>query len=311
VVSISGSTANISFPATSTVSGALVKFLGNQLTGISPNIPEIASLNEFALSSLSRTGNVATATTTAPHGYKVGETVIIANTLGGPGNWDGAFEILTASTNTFTYSQIDADGAATTLGQSRVERISLSNSGSKIIVTDAISDDVSRITGSYIWDQAATFVLSSKKADISDSIQAGKIVRLLNVGANNLPKDGGFLIFNYGRNNQEGPVRYLYKPTNTTVAIDPSYTFKNTHSVGSSIVAINKKGPHQMSGKASEYPAYITDPSEARTILQDLIRSVKSAGIFVNFLIRFPEQLYGTLDVYNQQGLGAGEPFSD
>lgn len=50
---------------------------------------------------------------------------------------------------------------------------------------------------------------------------------------------------------------------------------------------------------AKEYPAYVTDPAEARVILQDLIRSVKSAGIFVNFLIRYPEQLYATLDVYS------------
>lgn len=302
VTSISGNTVNISFPATKTAVNAAVKFLGNELYGITPDIPPLASLNEFTLTSLSRSGNIVTATTSVPHGYKVGETVIISNTSGGPGNWNGSFKILTASGNTFTYSQIDANGSATVLGECRVERIGLANSGSKVIITDAITNDVSRITGSYIWDLSSPFVLSSKKVEILDNIQAGKIVRLLNVGPNDLPKDGGFIIFNYGRNNQEGPIRYLYKPTSTTIAIDPSYTFKNNHSAGSAIVAINKKGPHQMSGKALEYPAYITDPSEARTILQDLIKSVKSAGIFVNFLIRFPEQLYATLDVY-QSGI--------
>ena len=299
VTSISGNIANISFPATASATGAQVKFLGNQLTGITPDIPTVASLNEFTLTSLTRLSNVVTAVTSSNHGYKVGETVIISNTTGGPGNWNGSFKILTASGNTFTYKQIDTNGSATVLGESRVERIGLSNSGSKVIVIDAIFNEVSRITGSYIWDQAVAFVLSSKKAEIQDDIQAGKIVRLLNVGSNNLSKDGGFLIFNYGKNNQEGPVRYLYKPTDTTIAIDPSYTFKNTHISGSPVIAINKKGPHQMSGKAAEYPAYITDPSEARVVLQELIRSVKSAGIFVNFLIRFPEQLYATLDVYS------------
>lgn len=299
VTSISGNIANISVEATTTATAQSVKFLGNQLVGITPNLPEAANLNEFTLTSLTRSSNVVTGATALPHGYKVGESVIISNTSGGPGNWNGSFVITSVSSNTFTYNQIDASGSASTLGQARVERIAMSNSGSKVILTDAISDKVSRITGSYIWDQAATFVLSSNTGDSLEAVQAGKIVRLLNIGSNTLPDSGGFVIFNYGRSNQEGPIRYLYKPTPNTLAIDPSYTFKNSHAIGSPIVAISKKGPHQMSGKALEYPAYITDPSEARIILQELIRSVKSAGIFVNFLIRFPEQLYATLDVYN------------
>lgn len=299
VTSISGNIANISVEATTTATAQSVKFLGNQLIGITPNLPEAANLNELTLTSLTRSSNVVTGVTALPHGYKVGESVIISNTSGGPGNWNGSFIITSVSSNTFTYNQIDASGSASTLGQARVERIAMSNSGSKVILTDAISNKVSRITGSYIWDQAATFVLSSNTGDSLEAVQAGKIVRLLNIGSNTLPDSGGFVIFNYGRSNQEGPIRYLYKPTPNTLAIDPSYTFKNSHAIGSPIVAISKKGPHQMSGKALEYPAYITDPSEARIILQELIRSVKSAGIFVNFLIRFPEQLYATLDVYN------------
>jgi hypothetical protein len=160
-----------------------------------------------------------------------------------------------------------------------------------------------------MWDLAANFVLSSNKGSTTDIIQAGKIVRLLNLSSNTIPSDGGYLVFDYGRNNQEGPVRFLYKPTDNTIAIDPSYTFKYNHLIGAGVVAINYKGPHVMSGKGTEYSAYITDPSEARAILQELIRSVKSAGIFVNFLVRYPDQLYGTLDIYNQQGLGAGQPF--
>ena len=147
-----------------------------------------------------------------PHGYKVGESVIISNTSGGPGNWNGSFVITSVSSNTFTYNQIDASGSASTLGQARVERIAMSNSGSKVILTDAISNKVSRITGSYIWDQAATFVLSSNTGDSLEAVQAGKIVRLLNIGSNTLPDSGGFVIFNYGRSNQEGEEEQVRAP---------------------------------------------------------------------------------------------------
>lgn len=372
ITSIVGPVVNLSFPATSSGTGETVKFLGNTLSGITPALPIAAGLNEYNLTSLTRASNVVTGTTATPHGYLVGDTVVISGSSGiqvasttgdittgsniitnvasmsgvapgivvaGPGIPPGTLvqsntltsiimtDVATATNvgasitlsenlnlgavitsvtpTTFTYLKLGSNGSATTPGVSRIERIGLANSGSKVILTDAIDNDLSRITGTYIWDQAAQFVLSSNTAEIQDAIQAGKIVRLLNTTSNQIPADGGFLIFDYGRNNQEGPVRYLYKPTDNTIAIDPSYTFKHSHTVGSPIVAISRKGPHQMSGKATEYPAYITDPSEARFILQELIRSVKSAGIFVNFLVRYPEQLYATLDVY-QSGIDPG-----
>ncbi len=372
ITSIVGLVVNTSFPATASGNAETVKFLGNTLSGITPNLPIAAGLNEFSLVSLTRAANVVTGTTAVPHGYTVGDTVVISGSSGiqvaattgdttlgsnivtnvpsmsgvapgiviaGPGIPVGTLVVsntattitmsdvasatatgvaITLSENlnlgayitsvtptTFTYTKLGTAGSATIPGTSRIERIGLANVGSKVIAVDAISNQVSRITGTYVWDQAATFVLSSNTATISDAIQAGKIIRLLNTSSNTIPKNGGFLIFDYGRNTQEGPVRFLYKPTDNTIALDPSYTFKHNHSIGSPIVAISRKGPHQMSGRATEYPPYITDPSEARFILQDLIRSVKSAGIFVNFLVRYPEQLYATLDVY-QSGIDPG-----
>jgi hypothetical protein len=53
-----------------------------------------------------------------------------------------------------------------------------------------------------------------------------------------------------------------------------------------------------MSGLGLEVAPYLTDPSIARTVLQQLMLQVKSVGIFVDFLIRYPQQLYATLDVY-------------
>jgi len=376
ITSITGSIVNTSFPATGTTSSAPVKFLGNTLTGITPNLPIASGLNELTLTSLSRNSNIINGTTLSPHGYKIGDTMVISGSSGiqvstttgdtvqnsnivsnisnmsgvapgivvsGPGiplgsmilsstantitinqlvtstvvsspitlseNLNAGAVLTTASGNTFSFLKLGTNGSATIPGTARTERMGLASSGSKIIITNAIPSSVSRILGTYMWDKAATFVLSSNTATINDAIKAGKIIRLINTSINSISPNGGYLIFDYGRNNQEGPVRFLYKPTENTIAIDPSYTFKHNHEVGSTIVAINKKGPHQVSNNAAEYSAYITDPSEARFILQDLIRSVKSAGIFVNFLIRYPEQIFGVLDVYNQQGLGAGEPF--
>jgi len=225
---------------------------------------------------------------------------------------NGGFIITSVpSPTTYTFTDLGNNGTASNSGTSRVERAGLAPTGSNVYCTNAVPASESRIEGPYIWDLTAPFVLSSDTGTIADSIQAGKIVRLLDLGTNTIPSTGGYLIFDYGLETQEGPVRYLYKPTDSTIAIDPSYTFKFSHAIGSGITLVETNGPHTMSGTAAEYPAYITDPSQARITLENLITSVKSAGIFVNFLIRYPDQLYGTLDVYNEQGLGAGAPFSD
>lgn len=214
-------------------------------------------------------------------------------------NVNGSFVIQSASSTQFTYDLLGTDGTALVAGSSGIEEGGLANSGSKIILTTAQHNYDTRITGSYVWDTAAPYVLSDAVANTQDEIIAGKIVRLLNVSANHIPDQTGFIIFNYGQNSQEGPVKYLYKPAEGVLALDPSYIFLKDHPVGSPVVTLSHKGPHQMDGLAGEYGLYITDPSEARVILEALIQSVVSAGIFVNFLIRYPEQFYGTLDVYN------------
>jgi hypothetical protein len=379
IVSIVGNIVNIDKAATITGNTVAVSFLGNQLTGISPSLPASGALNEISNASLSRSSNIVTVNTSAPHSFNVGDNVIINGCSGIPsktttgntvanstlvtniasintiapgmivtsaqfptntrvvgvsGNTlvtdkgaittlsnavlifsedvNGGHTIQSVSTNSFTYVKIGIGGTATSAGISAVENQGLAESGSKIILTSAVPNTTSRITGPYMWDPvAAPFVLSSDTGTTAQTIRAGKIVKLLSLNSNTIPTSGGYVVFDYGLSTQEGPVRYLYKPTDTTIAIDPSYIFKYDHSVDATITLINSNGPHQMSSFGTEYPAYITDPSQARLILEDLITSVKSSGIFVNFLVRYPEQLYGTLDVYNEQGLSqAGQPFS-
>lgn len=275
---------------------------GNTLTGITPTLPPLASLNEFALTSLQRNGsNTGIGVTSSTHGYLVGEYVIISGSAGAVNSLNGTWLITAVPSPTsfqFASFGLSTGGPIATPGTSRLERVGLANSGSKVMVTDAISSEITGIKGAYMWDEAAAFVLSENTTSTADEIQAGTIVRILDIGANNIDPNGGFVVFDFGKNNQEGPVRYLYKPNDTTIVLDPSYQFLHSHPVGSTITAIRHKGPHQIKADGSDYAAYVIDPAEVLVIIENLIKSVKSAGIFVNFLVRYPEQLYGTLDVY-------------
>lgn len=365
VTDINGSTITIDFPATADGTTVPVQFGGNILNGITPNLPALATLDENTLTSLVRSGNVVTATTTSPHDYKVGDNVGIygssgvavqtasatlqssVNALTGvspvaglapgllvsgfgitPGtvimsisgttvtmslpatqnitetvtfseNLNGGYVITSVpSSNSFTYNSIGTNGSASTAGTALVQGIGMAPTGSEVIITNALPASFTGLTGSYVWDLAAPFVLSSNKAALENAIQAGQTVPLLTLSANTIPVAGGYLVFDYGLNTQEGPVKYLYAPTNTTVIVDPSHIFLHNHSIGSSVTSLNNLGPHIMSGQGTEYPPYITNPSEVRVTLEELIRSVVSAGIFIDFLIRYPDQLYSVWPTY-------------
>jgi hypothetical protein len=269
---------------------------GNILSGITPNLPEIAQLFEANIVTATRAGTTVTVVTATPHGFLVGEGVKVQNTVGETTK-NGTFVIeSTPTTTSFTYSSIGIAGVNTG-GVSRTERIGMSNDGSIAHLTSAQLD--TGILGPYEWDLGAAFVISSLTSTIQAEIKAGNIVRTMEIDSpNNIENQESFAIFDFGTEFQEGPVRILYKPTANSIQLDPAYIFKQNHEIGSSVTIIRKRGAIVMSGLGKEYSMYITDPSIAREILQDLIRQVKSVGIFIEFLIRYPQQVYGVLDVY-------------
>jgi hypothetical protein len=269
---------------------------GNVLNGITPDLPEIAGLFEANISTATRAGTTVTVVTTLPHGFAVGEGVRVQNTVADT-TMNGTFLIETVPTPTsFTYSAVGPAGINTG-GVCRVERVGMANEGSIAYLTSAQLD--TGIYGPYIWDKNAAFVLSSLTSTIQSEIKAGNNVRTLPIASpNNIADQESYAIFDFGTEFQEGPVRILYKPTANSLQLDPAYVFKQNHEIGSSVTVIRKRGAIVMSGLGKEYSMYVTDPAVAREILQDLMRQVKSVGIFIEFLIRYPQQLYNTLDVY-------------
>ena len=210
---------------------------------------------------------------------------------------DGTFTITEVpSTTSFRYVSAGESGNGVD-GLARVERSGLADSGSLVYLTTARLE--TGIYGPYIWDPNAAFVLSSFTAKMQDNIKSGNNVRTLQIETpNNIPDEEGFVIFNFGTEKQEGPVRYFYKPSDGALQLDPAYVFENNHDAGDFITVIRRRGAHVISTTGKEYAPYVTDPAVARDVLKELIRQSKSVGIFINFLIRYPQQLYGVLDVY-------------
>jgi hypothetical protein len=214
-------------------------------------------------------------------------------------NTNGPFEVVSANSGQFTIYQVGTSGSASTPGVASKEQLLLAPDSFKIIITTSVSSDITEIKGPYIWQLDAPFTLSADTSTTTTNIVAGKTYKLLVLGSNDIPDGPGYLVLDFGKNNQEGPIKYLYKASENTVAVDTTYTFQQFHDIGASVVAVSKLGPHIPTGQGNEYPPYVTNPPDARKLLQDLIVSVASAGIFIDFIIRYPNQLYGTINVYD------------
>jgi len=270
---------------------------GNTLTGITPALPLKSGIFEYSVSLAARIANVTTVTTTTAHGLKEGDSFKIEDST--DSSFDGVFVVsqVVDATN-FKYKNVGTPGVSTA-GTVRTERIGLANSGSNVYLTSARAGE--GLTGPYMWDESAPFVLAAYASKTSKEIKAGNIVLNLEINTpNNIPNENGYIIFDYGLETQEGPVRMLYKASEGVIALDPAYVFQYNHPVGSTITSIRRKGSPVLSGLGKEYPAYLSDPAAARQILQDLMSSVKSVGTFLKYVISFPKLYYSDFDTYSR-----------
>jgi hypothetical protein len=278
--------------------------VGNLLQGITPELPTESSINQFSLSSANRdNNNIITATTTTPHNYSIDKYIIINGAVLSSGTGptvNGTWKIteIVSPTSFKAYSFGGPAGTRNSTGGTvRMEKPASSTIGGLAMLRSAQINP--KAPGPYLWSDTSDFVLSSLTTNLVAPIKAGLTQKNIQVEVNDIPNAEGQLIFDFGTENQEGPIRYFSKPSSSTIAIDPSYVFEKNHAAGSSVTMIRRRGAIRFQGLGAEYAPYITDPTAAREVLKELMQQVKSVGIFLNFVIRYPAQYYSTIDVYS------------
>jgi len=151
--------------------------------------------------------------------------------------------------------------------------------------------------GSFIFDpQNASFSATSRRATLKQTISKGAVFPSINVeGAGDIPNDKGFVIFNFGRQGEEQPVKYRGRPNNNTLLLDPSYIFEKNHADGEIInllVSTLKGTVPRVAGQ--DLAVYVTGVIEARLVVQELLRETKAAGISLRFIIDAPQYIWDT-----------------
>lgn len=156
--------------------------------------------------------------------------------------------------------------------------------------------------GSYLFNPDSGFSISRISSNINQAVNAGQVYTVIPTTgpSTEFPDEIGFLVFDFGTSNQEGPVRYLGRPSNNTLLLDASYTFKKTHAQNSDVTLIRSIKPHIPNVDGTDYATYLTGTTKGRTEAERLSNALAAGGVFLNIIIVYPNGpgLNNVEDVY-------------
>lgn len=143
--------------------------------------------------------------------------------------------------------------------------------------------------GSYIFNPKSGFRISKANVVCGQNIDAGQVYSVIptNTASIDFPDEQGFLILDYGTSNQEGPIKYLGRPSNNTLLLDASYIFKKTH-INADITLVTSPKPYSPKTDGTDYQAYVTGTIKGREKAEELSKSLVAAGVFMSVIIVYP-----------------------
>jgi hypothetical protein len=218
---------------------------------------------------------------------------------------DNIVKTLTVNFHSSTQNLIVDELAGATFGVGAITRPILSNQAgySGVVIQFAASSnlldytvgdsfniaDVTNYPGSFVPDIRKTYTVTKQRGILGQSITAGNIYPTLTMqDASGIPDGSGRLIFSYGRGAEEVDIKYFGRPNNTTLLLDPSYTFLKNHSIGEVVNVIVK--PYQEPAQdGTDLSVFLVGVEAARILAQQIVESVVAAGVVVRWIVLDPE----------------------
>lgn len=150
--------------------------------------------------------------------------------------------------------------------------------------------------GSFFYDPngvQTSFTFSSQGAKLGAPIFKGDILTSITVDdTSKFENSSGLLVFGLGTSKEEAVVAYRGIPNSNTILIDPSYSFQNDHALGTTVNVVTAETPYTPRRNGDDYAIYFTSPGGARSIVEDILDSLKAAGIVIKFIVLAPTYKY-------------------
>jgi hypothetical protein len=258
-----------------------------------------------------RSSGISTITTTTTHNLLPGHLIVIQNV--NDSSFDGTFNIVGVTSNTFTYVQDTSNDIAffTPIKQQiqempRYASVYEVNPYEVVIFLPATTSIVKRdlkgawhvhnlstdkdFVSAYCYNPKTGLSISSTNTTLtSDIYQSSSQTVGFGFNTSDFPDQEGYVVFEFGTSNQEGPVKYFGRPSSKSLLLDPSYKFKKTHLAGANMSLVSRLAPYKPVGTGADYPTYLTGTARGRIEAQSLIEQLAAAGIFLNIVIVYPK----------------------
>lgn len=150
--------------------------------------------------------------------------------------------------------------------------------------------------GSFVYDStgaAQNFTVSRQHAISEEALTRGNVHTKITVDSTeDFTDQSGFLVFGWGTESQEQPVKFRGVPNSKTILLDPSYVFQNDHGVGTPVNVLVEQKAYKPRRDGTDLAIYLTSPSDAREVVQGILESLAAAGVIVNFVVLAPSYKY-------------------
>lgn len=278
---------------------------GTELLNVVPAIRPVGDKLRMGVGPLSATNgsNIITVSTIEPHGLETGMLIrmanfnqfagILAEDINGTRAVTGVIDDLT-----FTFTA-GANALSTTTNSPSIDKGEIyTTRNSKVLLTN-VQDETGYVSA-YVYDQVnAPYTIAQTQTTLSQEILLGEFGGSVQVYDSTVfPDSSGEVIFSYGRSDEEGPIKYIAKPSSGAIFIDPSYRFKKSHQSGVAINLLRSKFATEPGTVGKNYPVYVVDTISPREKLKELLLEAKAAGVSVRFIVVLPDNVYNAYSLY-------------
>jgi len=204
--------------------------------------------------------------------------------------------------NTKSLVENELQGALVGSGDSVISALASTAGSTGVVIQFAAGEDLSGFSvsgewlaakvknypGSFMPDETRGYTLTNQRGFLGQSISAGtQVPTVIMQDASKISNTPGFLAFNFGFGTEEVLIKYFSRPNNTTLLIDPGYTFQHDHVAGEPVNAIVT--PYLAPRiRGDDYSIYLVGVTAARILAQKIVESIVAAGVVINWTVVDP-----------------------
>jgi hypothetical protein len=158
-------------------------------------------------------------------------------------------------------------------------------SGASILVS---VEDTTPTNGPYIYDTNQPFGITGQELTIQTEIPRGKGCPVVTITEDlSLLPQSGYVVVNFGYEDQEGPVKYSIISTGSLV-LDPSFRFNHEHIMGTKLTVVSQKAPYLPTVSEQTGAFYLTASNSGLSAARKYITDISATGIDLNINVRYP-----------------------